>query len=401
MSTIFVHGVNTRRENSDYEANCRLTAGFLQQNLHGVTLEAGSINTAATGFPYWGDLATPPWEMKSLPKGEIDSLGAGVDPSLRPLLALIHDLLPNPSDAQQQPLLTLAHHRFDTSVDVLVDLALMEGGDPDAIAEFGVAAQVYAAAFRAPGPPPDWLAGCTTDEQFLAEFLSHAQPVADSAPQSLGLFSTVGNAIAAGAGKLKQAVSSAAGTVLDRAGDFASTNVLRFTRNTLNENLGRFFGDVFYYMDARGDKDNPGAIPQRILGEWDALLGAAPADEPLVIIGHSLGGVITYDLLSHFRPDIQVDLLVTVGSQVSHFQEINLFKDPVPPAGLSPRPANVRHWINIFDSVDIFAYACDRVFDGVQDFHYDTKTYVVKAHSAYFKQARFYERLRERVEQLS
>jgi hypothetical protein len=50
--------------------------------------------------------------------------------------------------------------------------------------------------------------------------------------------------------------------------------------------------------------------------------------------------------------------------------------------------------------VDIFAYACDRVFDRVEDFRYDTKTYTIKAHGAYFEQARFYERLRVRIDQL-
>ena len=41
------------------------------------------------------------------------------------------------------------------------------------------------------------------------------------------------------------------------------------------------------------------------------------------------------------------------------------------------------------------------MFDRVDvDARYDTKTYVIKAHSAFFKQARFYKRLRARVDQL-
>lgn len=403
MPTIFLHGVNTRRDPS-FEAQQQLTARFLARHLHGARLGNAAINAGETRFPYWGDLATPDWSMRSLPSGEIDALGGEVDTDLRPLLAALGENLPDLNAAGREPLLALARRDFETAADALVDLALMAGGDPAATADFAVAAQEYAAAFRRPGGPPDWLAACSTDENFLARFLHFVQAsaTADVDTQALGVLSAIGNAVAAGIGRLKLALSSAAGTVLDRGGDLASTRLLRWVRNPLNENLGRFFGDVFYYMDGRGDRDRPGAIVRRVLGEWDAALAAAPAGEPLVIVGHSMGGVISYDLLSHFRPDLPVDLLVTVGSQVSHFAEIKLFKASAPPGpgGLIARPLNVKRWLNIFDSVDIFAYACARVFAGVVDCHYDTHTYVVKAHGAYFKQARFYERLRARIEGL-
>ena len=114
--------------------------------------------------------------------------------------------------------------------------------------------------------------------------------------------------------------------------------------------------------------------------------------------------MITFDLLSHFRTDLVVDLFVTVGSQVSHFEEMKRFKSSDPAVGPPNRavtPANVRRWINVFDEVDIFSYACDKVFDRVLDFHYDTQTYTIKAHGAYFEQDRFYSRLRTRIDQLS
>jgi hypothetical protein len=123
-------------------------------------------------------------------------------------------------------------------------------------------------------------------------------------------------------------------------------------------------------------------------------------------MGHSLGGVILFDLLSYFRPDIRVDLFVTVGSQVSHFEEMKLFKSSVPNVpsrsqSLARKPENISRWINVYDPVDIFSYACGRVFEGVEDFSYDTQTYTVKAHGAYFEQDAFYRRLRQRIESLS
>ena len=113
--------------------------------------------------------------------------------------------------------------------------------------------------------------------------------------------------------------------------------------------------------------------------------------------------MISFDLLSYYRTDIDVALLVTIGSQVSHFEEMKRYKSSDPnikrPAKATT-PANIRRWINIFDQVDIFSYACDKVFDRVIDFAYDTQTYVIKAHGAYFEQDRFYSRLRARIDAL-
>jgi hypothetical protein len=75
--------------------------------------------------------------------------------------------------------------------------------------------------------------------------------------------------------------------------------------------------------------------------------------------------------------------------------------DPaVGPPKLAATPANIRRWINIFDEVDIFSYACKDVFDRVVDLHYDTQTFPPRAHNAYFEQDRFYSRLRTRMDQL-
>ena len=263
-------------------------------------------------------------------------------------------------------------------------------------------------AFEPPAVPPLWLGGVATDAQFCSQLLValKGQPQQPGAQALGGLFDKIGNVVAASAAKLKQATQSVAQKVLDRTGDFASTKVLAWSRAPLNAMLGRFFGDVFIYLDGRRDAANPGAIPSLLLCEWDKAIGAAPNGEPLIIIGHSLGGVISYDLLTHFRPNLIVDLFVSVGSQVSQFEEMKLFKIsdkvgyPGPLGKKVPKPANIKHWINVYDEVDIFSYSCDRIFDGVQDYPYDTKTYVVKAHGAYFEQARFYERLRARIDKL-
>jgi hypothetical protein len=406
MPVVFVHGVNNRKEDPGYTAGQRLAERFLKKHLTNAKIAGKALGTVSPRFPYWGDLATRfSWDMASLPTGQINALGApGIEEDLRPLIAIYRDVLPDPKSAQNEPLLVLARRSFPQSVRVITDLLLRSAtaADADRVADFICAAQAYAEA----NPVPPWLAGISTDAQFINRLVTETKTASAAAGvQTLGGFDFILNPLAAAAAKLKGAVIAAASTVLDKTGDFASTKLLAWGRRPLNAVLGRFFGDVFVYLDERGDKDAPGAIPQRILGEIDQARADGPAGDPLIIIGHSLGGVITFDLLSHFRPDIEVDLFVSVGSQVSHFEEIKRFKTsnpaiPSPAQMLTPTPPNIKRWINVFDEVDIFAYACDKVFERVIDFQYDTETYTIKAHGAYFVQDRFYSRLRARMDQL-
>jgi hypothetical protein len=413
MAVIFVHGVNNRRQDPGYEARRLVTQHFIEHTLMGASINGKPLVDVKAVFPYWGDLAAQfAWNMKSLPSGEREALGPGVADDLRPVVAAVRDALEKPGTARDEPLITLARYSFPRAVDVLTDLVLQNAAAdrvPDA-AQFAIEAQLYAAKFEPPKPPPAWLTGIATDAQFCNQLLgalkAAAQPAGAAAgAQALGgLFDKIGNVVAASSAMLKKATQDVAEKVLDRTGDFASTKVLAWSRSSLNATLGRFFGDVFIYMDGRGDHDSPGKIPSLLLAEWDKAIAASPG-EPLVIIGHSLGGVISYDLLTHFRPDLNVDLFVTVGSQVSHFEEMKLFKAsrndiPGPLGDKAPKPANIKHWINAFDEVDIFSYSCKDVFADVDDYAYDTKTYVVKAHGAYLEQARFYERLRARIDKL-
>ena len=87
MAVIFVHGVNNRRENPDYEVGRAVTEKFLRAYLGGATINGKKLpGDVSVRFPYWGDLATQfAWNMASLPAGEIDALGTvGVEADLRP-----------------------------------------------------------------------------------------------------------------------------------------------------------------------------------------------------------------------------------------------------------------------------------------------------------------------------
>lgn len=398
MPIVFVHGVNTR-EGAGYRTGVELTKNFLNAHLANASIGGKSFTDVPEPlFPYWGDLATTfTWNMASLPHGDMQSLGGAGDVDLRPYLAAIKDAVPD--GIGTEPLLGFAKHDFTIAVELIGGLALeqAEAGKEEETAQFVIAIQDFAQT----NPTPDWLHDLTTDDQLLGKLgLAVAQ---QGDVQALGLVDDVVAGVKKVGLRVKETATGLIGSAADRAGDFASTKLLGWTRDGLNENLGRFFGDVFVYFNARGDVDEPGEIPKRIVAALDKAESAA-GDEPLVVIGHSLGGVISFDVLSHFRPKLEVDLFVSVGSQIAHFEEMKLYRTSdrsVKPPQHAKTPDNIKRWINIYDDVDIFAYACSEVFDRVDlDVRYDTKTYVIKAHSAYFTQRRFYERLRARIDGL-
>ncbi len=399
MPIVFVHGVNNRKEDAGYRARQLLIQRYAKQHLTGIVVNGKTLTSADIEFPYWGDLATTfAWKMASVPpmKSGADALGS-TDADMRDVVATIRDRLGDLAPGKDNPLAAVASASLSDAVELISEilLSLPEAGEADEIASFVAAAQSYVEQ----NPVPPWLKPGLSDDQLLAELLHAVQST--SGADALGNpFKKIGNLLSAAAEKVKAAVKKAVGAAANAAGDYASTRLLAAARMGLNGNLGRFFGDVFIYLNSRGEKNAPGTIPRRLMPSY-----APKPNEPLVIIGHSLGGVISYDLLTHFLPDVEVDLLVTVGSQVSHFEEMKLFhvSDPKVPNDAVQRvekPKNVRHWINIFDPVDIFSYRCDPVFAGVKDYDYDTRTYVIKAHSAYLDQNRFYVRLRDRVNQL-
>jgi hypothetical protein len=399
MPIVFVHGVNNRLGPS-YEAGRLAKEGFLKRHLTGATIHGKQLTAIPkVWFPYWGDLATDfAWKMASLPEGEMQSLGGTASPDLQPLVAQLRDALPG--TLGPEPLTALAKQRLALAVDVINALALdtAEAGKEAEVASFVIATSAYADQ----NPKPPWLAAVANDSQLIAQL--QAQVTAPAGVQALGALGSVFGKVSLGAARLKQAVAGIAGKAVDKTGDFASTKLLGWARSPLNEVLGRFFGDIFIYFNERGDAAQPGKIPQRILAAVDDARQSSPAAEPLVLIGHSLGGVITMDLLGSFRPNLEVDLFVSVGSQVAHFEELKLYRasdKTVGPPKRAKKPANIHRWINVYDEVDIFAYAADRVFEGVNvDARYDTATYTIKAHGAYFDQDRFYQRLRARIDGL-
>jgi len=107
----------------------------------------------------------------------------------------------------------------------------------------------------------------------------------------------------------------------------------RFTSDTIE----RYLRDVFLYVSNRSARR-----------EINAIVEAKLTDEPTVVIGHSLGSVVAYNVLLEQGPKLKLRRYITVGSPLG-IQTISstLGVLKYPPADLN--------WYNAYDEGDIVA----------------------------------------------
>ncbi len=108
------------------------------------------------------------------------------------------------------------------------------------------------------------------------------------------------------------------------------------------------------------------------------IIDELPRDDKVVIISHSLGTIVAYDLMRRLRHQVKAKLLLTAGSPLG----IEIVKRRLgPPLICLP---NVDKWVNISDSEDFVAFearltgktfGCDKIINidqldnGVEDAH--------------------------------
>jgi hypothetical protein len=128
-------------------------------------------------------------------------------------------------------------------------------------------------------------------------------------------------------------------------------------------------GDVLLYQ-ARG-KEIRNFIRQQI----------TDTSGPRVIVAHSLGGIACVDLL--VAEPLNIQLLVTVGSQAPFLYEINALQSL---AYGEPLPAHFAKWLNIYDLRDFLSYKGGKIFPGkVIDVAVDNRQPFPVSHGAYWE----------------
>lgn len=429
MPLVFVHGVNTRKGETDAEKRSFATGERLLKEQFGVAFaDRVSAPDGLKAFsPYWGDLGVKfARNLASLPQSGVQALAVG-QPALADLVAataakLDADIVKLP-ELRTGPLTAVAKVRsLSAAVDLLfagsanvqqpAPLAKrMSDALPD-VARFAAAAEQYAAT----NPQPAWLANTKDDAAFVDQLYkavtAHAAASATTLPagtapkvQSLGVGSDVLTWLKQGA----TAVRTAAATVVNNvkaATVGAVTDATRsaflelsgYVRPAASALAGRFVGDVFKYLENRNE------ITDRVLTMVrEADKARRKGDEELYLIGHSFGGIILYDILTASEPTLKCDLYVTVGSQVALFAEMGRLAAPAGVAAAfaenqpAPRPGAADRWLNIYDLTDFVGFGTRGVFKGVTDYEFETDALPLVSHSAYFDTPRFFARLRERV----
>jgi hypothetical protein len=191
---------------------------------------------------------------------------------------------------------------------------------------------------------------------------------------------------------LSPAVRGVGGWLFGKIKEFAeakATTIGKNRRSQLMNSISPGVGDVLLYQ-RRGD-----AILKAI---EDRIVALAAAGGKLVVLGHSLGGIMLVDLLSRPRPagKLPVSKLVTVGSQspmLLKFDALQTMRRSEPlPQGTPFVP-----WLNIFDRNDFLSFCASRAFPkiitGIEDFEVECGAPFPEAHSAYFHLDAVYDKI--------
>ncbi len=401
MPVVFVHGVNNRIEDADYAEGVERKTSFLRSLL----LPRLGIDAAKShvSFPYWGgEGVTFRWNQASVPSGSDDvealAVGGAAATTANPDIWLSEARFQY--GAQGVNLGHLSKTRgFAVAVDLVWDTASAvlrpDQGRYADLLEGYEASLAYAS--KVPVPAWAFQEPAMSNREFVDRLLAESAPfrpakVAGGAVETLGL------------GNWVQSLREAASRLASAPGDALTSITVGLARKSAHAKASRFLGDVFVYLDKRGTAQAPGKILEDVLAKLHAAQAAKqPGDDKLIVVGHSLGGVMMYDILTTFAPDVSLDLFITVGSQVALFEEMALYRASAkePPSNPAqdrlPRPANVARWLNVYDTNDVFSFRAEAVFSGVDDYRFDTGYGLLDAHGGYFARPSFYKRLAARL----
>lgn len=436
MQLVFVHGVNVRKgelyEKEVEFRNRNFADIFFRQLGHEVPDE--SITN-----PYWGDLgADISSDQPFLPRGSYEMLWRKLDhaqddaeapPSLEPL-----------DQNSKTPLLDIARTTSMADViDVIWDLLDEEADEhKEESASYLAKLAQKALSFSHSEEGLKWLKGAKSDDELIEKLsgLLKEDHCEDESATETDAVTGTGTETGAGqnpqkASKLKTVARAARERVRNRFKNIrerlhSRTHKLRerlhedveaarlrirqstvgTTARLFNNPMRAIFhqecalliGDAFAYFSTRGDENTPSPIAKRVIEAIEEA--AAKRDEKggkLVVVGHSMGGVILCDILTCYGKHIPIDVVITVGSQFPLFADLRMFPGVNPDKKPVPKPENVGEWINIFDPHDFLGYPASHLFDGVTDYHLPTYALGGAAHRNYFNRRSFYYQLARRL----
>ena len=201
-----------------------------------------------------------------------------------------------------------------------------------------------------------------------------------------------GDALAAAAGEFhQQSAASGAAAIpegVQRLGLRILTDVIERHRAGITNGVVDFVRNVFFYLNAA----------EAVRSYVDVAIDDAVAGRrgPVVVAGHSLGGVIALEALSARPRD--VDLLVTAGSQAPLFSLMGVLPAVGPEA---PGRAPFAPWLNVLNRRDPLSFRAAEVFGWAPSLPVDEEIAqprdLIDAHIGYLDQPEFYRRVGERL----
>lgn len=394
MPFVFVHGVNTRKD-ADYDREEQVRAAFLRE----IVAPVVGIDPLQPIFaPYWGGNGVGFWRnLQVIPSGsEVETFGAGSN-ELPPSLGIAA----NEGAIQSGDTLdAVARRQPGVAIDLIFDHAIFEARTNEDIA--ALAQAYHTAQTRLQTGDNAWLVGITEANILDQVFMAVTSPKAASDRQTETF----------GSPRLWQMLKEGTKRLQLLGADQFSHAVVGLARRPLTHKIATFIGDAFHYLAERGDGQKPGHIAATVFASLcEASKLARKKNEPLVVISHSFGGEIVYDILTHYAKDtdLEIDVWVTVGSQVGLFEEMSLLwtspgrvdRTAVPQEAIAS-PQRAKRWLNIVDTNDVLGFLVLPTFTAatagtVNDFKYNTGYAVNGAHSGYFKWPSFYKRLAQRI----
>ena len=173
-----------------------------------------------------------------------------------------------------------------------------------------------------------------------------------------------------------------------------------------------FLGDVMTYVATRGTAQAPGPIVERVLAGLEAAAFAAESrEEPLVVLTHSMGGQIVYDIVTHFLPrmpehhGVRIDFWCAAASQVGYFEELGLFLESAADRGPGPTPyppsEHLGGWWNVWDHADLLSFRAEGIIEGVDDSAFFAAGTLATDHYRYLRNVDFYRTLAEKLRAVS
>lgn len=434
MPLIFIHGVNTRYDDKEYRQNKKtrdiLIERYLLQPLRTKGTRFQGIKIADDA--YWGEYGVDPkWQWQSLPDYRVlENLGASNSNILQSGVELQLLLENNKSGTLETKLLDELQLKIaaDNNLTRLIETLLLpvilseqnlcKEAEKDPEKEGTLQALLVMAGWEVANDSKIQSAIKTAksdttvlqllkkkiqqrfEQLVLSSELVSQEPVDDERLEQLGRKPSL---------RWLKAAKDKVGELFDQYNPKnvimrISTKVtLQRFREDWHLTIARFLGDVFVYLNERdNDKPQSGLIISTVLKHLNkALKEKKTPKEPLIVITHSMGGNIFYDILTHYQPDLQVDVWVSVGGQVGVFEEMKIFKGSNKDIGAPDkvkRLKNVGCWLNVYDPIDIFSFRAEPIFEGVKDIPSNTIGGGLKPHNAYFLYPKFYKDLYLHIE---